>query len=200
ISDFNHPGLNNNFLMNTLDPRAILYNDRSVLENHHLAASFEVLMRPECNFLSHLPQSDFKPIREAVIDMVLATDLSQHFSLITLFKTKVTQSFNPTESREDRLLLFKILMKISDVSNPTKEWSLYFRWSTLVLEEFMHQGDKERALGIPISPYMDRETLNVPSSQIGFIDFVIAPLFDAFEKFEPIPGLLANLRRNKEHW
>jgi hypothetical protein len=59
--------------MNTNDPRAILYNDKSILENHHLASSFSVLSKQECNFISELPQADYKSIREAVIDMVLAT-------------------------------------------------------------------------------------------------------------------------------
>jgi hypothetical protein len=101
-----------------------------------------------------------------------STDLSQHFILITQFKAKTSQEFNPAIVHDDKLLLFKILMKISDVSNPTKEWNIYHRWCELVLEEFMRQGDKEKALGLPISPYMDRETLNIPSSQIGFIDYV----------------------------
>ncbi|KAJ1568220.1 cAMP-specific 3',5'-cyclic phosphodiesterase 4D [Cladochytrium tenue] len=183
IHDYDHPGLNNNFLMTTGDPKAVLYNDRSILENHHLASGFAVLSRPEFNFLSHLSSSEYKPFRETVIEMVLATDLSQHFSLISVFKTKLAQNtFNPAESREDRILLQRMLMKIADVSNPAKPWPIYARWCARVLEEFARQGDRERALGLPISPYMDRTSLNVPSSQIGFLDFVIAPLFEAYDR------------------
>ncbi|KAJ3115749.1 hypothetical protein HDU96_000080 [Phlyctochytrium bullatum] len=200
VHDYDHPGYNNNFLVNTYDTRTILYNDRSVLENHHLASAFSVLNKPECNFLSHMPRSEFKSLREMIIDMVLATDLSQHFVILSMFKNKVAQTFEPEDSREDRILLWKILMKCSDVSNPTKEWSIYEKWCRLVLEEFMRQGDMEKRLNIPVSPYMDRDNLNVPSSQVGFIDYVILPLFEAYNNYIPIPNIMEDLRRNRDHW
>ena len=86
VHDFEHPGLNNNFLVNTNDARATLYNDRSVLENHHAASSFAVMSRPECNFLEGLSKSDFKTFREIIIDMVLATGklYSINISLVAL--------------------------------------------------------------------------------------------------------------------
>jgi hypothetical protein len=73
IHDHDHPGLTNNFLVSTHDQKATLYNDKSVLENHHSASAFTLLAKPENNFLSHLTKSDFKSFREIVIDLVLAT-------------------------------------------------------------------------------------------------------------------------------
>lgn len=43
IHDFEHPGVNNAFLSKLQDKIAIRYNDASVLENHHVAASFELM-------------------------------------------------------------------------------------------------------------------------------------------------------------
>jgi len=43
IHDFEHPGLNNNFLEKSRHPLAIKYNDISILENHHIAASFKIM-------------------------------------------------------------------------------------------------------------------------------------------------------------
>ena len=40
LHDFEHPGVNNLFLVNMNDKKAVMHNDVSVLENHHLAASF----------------------------------------------------------------------------------------------------------------------------------------------------------------
>jgi hypothetical protein len=93
-----------------------------------------------------------------------------------------------------------MMMKLADVSNPAKEWSIYFKWCELILHEFWRQGDMEKALNLTVSPYMDRDNTNVPSSQIGFIDYVIIPLFEAYEKYNSIPHIMTNLSRNREHW
>ena len=38
IHDYQHKGVNNDFLVRTGDSLAILYNDRSPMENHHLVS------------------------------------------------------------------------------------------------------------------------------------------------------------------
>lgn len=156
--------MNNNFLVSTLDKKALLYNDRSVLENHHIASAFAVLMKPEngCNFLDHLTREEFKSFREIVIELVLATDLqSQHFILLSSFKHKlvVTETFDPENNAEDRILLWKMMIKCADVSNPTKKQNIYDKWTERVLDEFFAQGDEEKRQKIPVSPYYDRESV-----------------------------------------
>ena len=41
--DYEHPGVTNVFLINVQDLKAIRHNDVSVLESHHIAASFELM-------------------------------------------------------------------------------------------------------------------------------------------------------------
>ena len=94
IHDFDHPGVNSNFLVTTGNPLAILYNDKSVLECYHLSAAFQLLLKPEFNFLADLPKAEWQAFREIVIDMVLATDLSQHYATLSQFKTKVYFMFS----------------------------------------------------------------------------------------------------------
>ena len=47
--DFEHPGLNNSYLIETQHEYAIIYNDISVLENHHVAATFGILVNDKYN-------------------------------------------------------------------------------------------------------------------------------------------------------
>ncbi len=54
VHDFEHGGVNNDFLIKTAHPLAITYNDQSPLENHHLAAAVRLMFDPD---LSYLPVS-----------------------------------------------------------------------------------------------------------------------------------------------
>ena len=50
------------------------------------------------------------------------------------------------------------------------------KWASVVLDEFFLQGDKEKELGIPVQMLNDRDKVNRPFSQIGFIEFIVSPL------------------------
>lgn len=50
VHDYEHGGVNNDFLIKTAHPLSITYNDSSPWENHHLAASSRVLYQPEFCF------------------------------------------------------------------------------------------------------------------------------------------------------
>ena len=78
VHDYEHLGVTNNFLINTRHPLAVLYNDRSVLENHHCAQGFRALLHPRLNFVESLNPQDFNVFRSIAIQLVLATDMSRH--------------------------------------------------------------------------------------------------------------------------
>jgi hypothetical protein len=43
MHDLNHGGKTNPFLANSMNALATLYNDQSILENHHVATTFMLL-------------------------------------------------------------------------------------------------------------------------------------------------------------
>ncbi|KAG8001005.1 Calcium/calmodulin-dependent 3' [Nibea albiflora] len=51
IHDFEHTGTTNNFHIHTRSEVAILYNDRSVLENHHVSAAYRLMAEDDMNIL-----------------------------------------------------------------------------------------------------------------------------------------------------
>lgn len=77
------------------------------------------------------------------------------------------------------------------------------KWTNVLLTEFWNQGDEERVLGQPVSPLCDRQAgmLEVPKGQIGFINFVIEPLYKIIATLIPeTQEAMDNLLKNKEFW
>ena len=70
------------------------------------------------------------------------------------------------------MCLFKVLSNLlhcADLGNPCKPEELYVNWVERVMDDNFVQGDKERAMGVSISPLMDRYNVSIPKSQVGFI-------------------------------
>jgi len=79
IHDVDHPGKNSAFLCNSDDALAKLYNDITVLENHHAALSFQLTTSDDrVNIFKNLGREDYLLMRRGIIDLVLATDMSKH--------------------------------------------------------------------------------------------------------------------------
>lgn len=166
IHDYAHPGVNNAYLVAVMDPLAIKYSDLSVLEYFHTASVFEIMQKDEYNFLENLTPDERKPIREMIISMVLATDMTFHFDWIGKFKTKISGGGLNMEQKADRKLLLNMAIKCADVNNPSKPPDQSRRWTDLVMEEFFRQGDKEKGRGLPVSMFMSRGQTDIPKCQI----------------------------------
>ncbi|XP_050320993.1 dual specificity calcium/calmodulin-dependent 3',5'-cyclic nucleotide phosphodiesterase 1 isoform X3 [Bactrocera neohumeralis] len=171
IHDFEHTGTTNNFHVMSGSEKALLYNDRAVLENHHVSAAFRLLKEDDCNILVNLSREEFREFRTLIIDMVLATDMSFHFQQLKNMRNLLTLN----EASVDKSKAMALVLHCCDISHPAKRWNLHHRWTMLLFEEFFRQGDLERELGLPFSPMCDRNNILFPESQIGFIDFIVDP-------------------------
>ncbi|KAG2490632.1 hypothetical protein HYH03_011023 [Edaphochlamys debaryana] len=202
VHDYAHPGLTSDFLVATSDPLAIRYNDKSPLENHHCAASFSLLQRPDLDILAQLSQAERTTFRKQVIELVLATDMKQHFSILSHFNTvhRGAPAPQPVDDTE-RLLSLQVALKCADIGHLGEELPVHKRWLSVLEEEFFRQGDREKELGLPISPLFDRSKQGVSKSQVGFYDFVALPLVHALASaFPGAQPLVRCFMSNYNHW
>ncbi|EPQ12455.1 cAMP-specific 3',5'-cyclic phosphodiesterase 4C [Myotis brandtii] len=206
IHDVDHPGVSNQFLINTNSELALMYNDASVLENHHLAVGFKLLQAENCNVFQNLSTKEWLSLRRMVIDIVLATDMSKHMNLLadlkTMVETKKVTSLGVLllDNYSDRIQVLQNLVHCADLSNPTKPLPLYRQWTDRIMAEFFQQGDRERESGLDISPMCDKHTASVEKSQVGFIDYIAHPLWETWADLvhPDAQDLLDTLEDNRE--
>lgn len=172
-----------------------------------------------------------KQFRSAMIQLVLSTDMARHFSLLMQFKSRSNGTLPyHRDSFEDRVQLMQMAIKCADINHPTKPWvsappilinatlsiqslnlkrcgfqHLHLKWSERVNEEFFEQGDTERRLGLPLSAFMDRKSTQLWKSQLGFIDFLVYPLFESFlrhweERPETERLIMCQIQTNRSQW
>ena len=184
VHDVDHPGTTNAFHVAVNSDLAVLYNDRSVLENHHASFTFRLLKDNEdADFLRTLSDDDKQLVRKNIINLVLATDLASHFELVAKIRSTLLNGPYDKTNEEQRNLLTRAVLKCADISNPSKADKLMSAWTELYLEESYQQGDRERDLGLTISPYMDRTQPQVPKLEVGFIEYLVQPLYLAVVEF-----------------
>ncbi|KAF6772932.1 hypothetical protein AHF37_07492, partial [Paragonimus kellicotti] len=170
------------------DQLAILYNDSSVLENHHLAIAFQLLTRPGCDLFENIPKKQRLSLRRMAIDMVLATDMSKHMSLLADLKTMVEtkkvagSGILTLDNYSDRMQILQNMIHCADLSNPAKPLDLYRKWNARIMEEHFRQGDRERERGIDLSPMCDRTTASIEKTQVSFIDYIVHPLWETWSE------------------
>ena len=199
IHDYKHPGVNNNYLKETKDPLAILYNDSSILENMHLAEMFKLTNSNAIyNIFDQMDNNSYKQMRKEMISCVLATDMVFHNNYVDFMKRKKEEMKNGGEKKDkdESQIYMNLLIHSADISNPTKPFDIYFEWAKLVVNEFYEQGDKEKELGLVCS--CDRNKVTIYQSQLGFINYIELAFFSLFvELFPNLKFYYDQLNNNK---
>ncbi|CDQ94990.1 unnamed protein product, partial [Oncorhynchus mykiss] len=92
VHDVDHPGRTNSFLCNAGSELAILYNDTAVLESHHAALAFQLTVSDsKSNIFKNIDRTQFRTLRQAIIDMVLATEMTRHFEHVNKFANSINK-------------------------------------------------------------------------------------------------------------
>ncbi|KAE8617927.1 hypothetical protein XENTR_v10009226 [Xenopus tropicalis] len=219
VHDVDHPGRTNSFLCNAGSELAILYNDTAVLESHHAALAFQLTTRDDkCNIFKNMERNEYRTLRQAIIDMVLATEMTKHFEHVNKFVNSINKPLAAVEenggsieedeavkniltSPENRILIKRMLIKCADISNPCRALEQCIEWAGRISEEYFAQTDEEKRKGLPVvMPVFDRNTCSIPKSQISFVDYFITDMFDAWDAFADLPNLMQHLDNNFKYW
>ena len=204
IHDYDHPGFNNSFHTRTNAYLSTLYNDKSILENHHLACIFEMLRQPKYNILSKLTDDQRREVRDTMCEMVLSTDMGNHGKIFQAFRRRQVEGGQDWFSRkEDVRLALSMSIKMADISNSGRPNHLYIEWAKNIATEFYKQGDAEQQANLAISPFMDRRKHRVdfPKGQQSFMSFIVVPMFEAMAELLPaLEPALAHCNENKDYW
>ncbi|XP_075399172.1 high affinity cAMP-specific and IBMX-insensitive 3',5'-cyclic phosphodiesterase 8B isoform X9 [Tenrec ecaudatus] len=215
VHDVDHPGRTNSFLCNAGSELAVLYNDTAVLESHHTALAFQLTVKDsKCNIFKNIDRNHYRTLRQAIIDMVLATEMTKHFEHVNKFVNSINKPLtteiegsdcecNPPGKNfpENQMLIKRMMIKCADVANPCRPLDLCIEWAGRISEEYFAQTDEEKRQGLPVvMPVFDRNTCSIPKSQISFIDYFITDMFDAWDAFAHLPALMQHLADNYKHW
>jgi len=198
--DIGHLGVNNSFLVNSDDPLALQYNDRSVLESMHIATLFRVLQKPGCRLLDGLKRADYRAVRKLIIDAIMATDLANHAAGLARFSSRLEAStpLDPS-SATDRQLVADLVLHASDLSGPVRPWAVSSVWAQRLHLEFQTQVANENLLGLPPSTFL---LVPKPQLELSFIDAFARPAWSAMARLvgEGVDDRLADLTTNRARW
>jgi len=216
--DVAHPGVSPLFLIETGAALALTYNDKSPLENMHASVFFETLLKPGMNFLEHMTRHNYSKIRSKIIAAILATDMTNHFTLVDKIASRVAERdekpmvYSASKENEketfkksvdDRRIFIETFVHMADLGNSLRPWDVSKATVAALEEEMFRTGDLERQLGVPIMPMNDRTKDSLAAGQGFFLGKMVLPLFTPFASFlnkDLSSAFESNLDRNRTNW
>ncbi|KAI0656981.1 HD-domain/PDEase-like protein [Cubamyces menziesii] len=182
--DVGHPGLTNAFMKNAKTPLAVVYDDKSVLEQMHYSLILQIMRHNNLGFLLDRPASG--PLfRKLLLGTVLATDMGVHFDFMTEFRRLLDGADFP--ELKQRILVCQALIKCADISNPSRPYLVSQHWATALESEWSSQLLLEKHLQLPPSVRPSDSRVGEANGQIWFNNTFARPLFELVA--EGIPSL-----------
>ena len=185
----------------------MIYNGKSTLE--HFSASCALGIANEIGLFSGMSRQTAKQTRKDIIEMVLATDMSAHFDIVSSFgnvvaakgvegticqssdkaeDTSICDSFDfLREPHATRILILKVAIKLSDLGHCLLPWEEHMSWCERLEAEFFTQGDAERNESLDVSPLMDRNDSGVCDhhNSVGFFQMFVIPMLELWTDLFP---------------
>lgn len=139
------------------------------MESHHAAYGFKLTVganSDHINIFKNLDQVSYREVRQSIVDMVLATEMTKHFEHLSKFvnvfqtygdndlekfkssnksldqqpDTDSIKSVQEIASQPENIVLIKrMLIKCADVSNPGRSTKLCEIWANRIASEYCDQ-------------------------------------------------------------
>lgn len=103
-------GKNNMFQVYSKNELSCMSHERAVLEHYHSAQLIDVLNDASCNILQFFAEDKAKNFKDMMINAIMCTDMSRHFSIIEEFKSKKL-SLDPS-NRDHKFVKFRLLFSL----------------------------------------------------------------------------------------
>ncbi|CDO77061.1 hypothetical protein BN946_scf184473.g5 [Trametes cinnabarina] len=188
--DVGHPGLTNAFMKNAKTPLAVVYDDKSVLEQMHYSLIMQIMRHHNLGFLLDRPGSG--PLfRKLLLGTVLATDMGVHFDFMNEFRHLLRGANFPDLKR--RILVCQALIKCADISNPSRPYLVSQHWATALESEWSSQLLLEKHLQLPPSVKPSDSRVGEANGQIWFNQTFARPLFELVAEGIPCESPLIEL-------
>ena len=161
----------------------------------------------------------YKQIRKRIVNQILATDMVNHAMVLSSVKAKISslKSDNNNNSKENKKfiflsgvekskfeeqqIMFNYLIHTADLGHNAKKFEISLQWVELLTYEFWKQGDSEREKNLTISFLCDRNNVDIPSSQVGFLRAFILSTFDILiTMFPKLDFTVDNAKNNIKEW
>eukprot|EP00193_Tetraselmis_chui_P009071 CAMPEP_0177767984 /NCGR_PEP_ID=MMETSP0491_2-20121128/9458_1 /TAXON_ID=63592 /ORGANISM="Tetraselmis chuii, Strain PLY429" /LENGTH=953 /DNA_ID=CAMNT_0019284719 /DNA_START=3442 /DNA_END=6304 /DNA_ORIENTATION=+ len=211
IHDYGHPGLDNKYMVDSDSDVSRRFNQRAVLENHSVYECLEMLRRHEFNpFVgAHFNRDSLLSL---VTELVLATDMADHFFLVSDFKSKISEKAKELSSdarpcvgaphrseaffdgldEKGKVKVLTIALKVADIGHLFTPFAVHSQWCSLLEDEFFRQGELEinanREPGMLKDPR--KPGVTDPEHSVAFLDVIGIPLVQMWADVFPNSGVV----------
>eukprot|EP00164_Ancoracysta_twista_P004092 GFYU01005495.1.p1 GENE.GFYU01005495.1~~GFYU01005495.1.p1 ORF type:complete len:1223 (+),score=327.84 GFYU01005495.1:479-4147(+) len=183
--DVDHPGLDNNYQCEARTELAVLYNDTSVLENHHAALCWKLISSPGTNISGAVSRMQATTMRKIIVPSILNTDMSQHDDFIARFKGMVDSGvrLGMFLTPENRDLMFQALVKSALFMRTQKAFPIARTWSSKLGSEKKIQTSMEFNNGYTMTKVGDdvEATTSLLKNQVVPLYYQMSRFFPPFE-------------------
>jgi len=161
--------------------------------------------------------NDYKQIRKRMVNQILATDMINHAMVLSCVNAKITEwkinNINKDKKKfiflsgkektkfDEQQMMLNYLIHAADLGHNAKKFHISMHWVKLLQQEFWNQGDKEKEKNLNISFLCDRNNVDVPASQVGFLKGFILNTYDILVTIFPsLDFTLDNAKNNINEW